>query len=183
MKHIYNELCFVIITSICIYIFTIYGRNVTNKVRHLNINFKYNVEKLAKRIGQELRTNILEHNQLQDFLQNIIHSNPYISSITILSSRYLSCNCKKNKYEKLNYNVYSDKKQEQFLFPEWFTSKLLKPRWTHPFYSNENSDRGYVLHYTVNVIDPENGQADPIINISCTSKLRKRKDITLYLEN
>ena len=181
MDPLYKEIFFVIITSIWIYLFTLYGRNATNKVFDLNINFKYNVEKLAKHIGQELRTNILEHNELQLFLQNILNQNPYISSITILSSRYLSCNCKNNKYEQLNYKVYSDvdKKKYNDLYSEWFTSELLTPKWSHPFYSNEHSDRGFVLHYTTNIIDLENGQADPIINISCSSKLRKRNDLTI----
>ena len=181
MDPLYKEIFFVVITSICIYLFTLYGRNATNKVSNLTINFKYNVEKLAKHIGQELRTNILEHNELQLFLQDILNHNPYISSITILSSRYLSCNCKNNKYEQLNYKVYSDvdKKKYKELFHEWYTSELLIPQWTNPIYSNEHSDRGFVLHYTTNIIDLENGQADPIINITCSSKLRRRNDITI----
>jgi len=174
-----TELFFIITISIIIAIFTIYGRNISNNVSYLKYDFKNEVEHISKKINHHLQTESFNHEQLQIYLQNILNTHKYMSSITILSEKYCSCFCKKNKYEILDYKVYSDKKKERVLFPEWFTSELLKPRWTHPFYSNENSDRGYVLHYTINVIDPENGQADPIINISCSSKLRKRNDITI----
>lgn len=180
------QLVSIFLLSLFLYIYTLYGRNVTNVIKNPPHDFVSHTEMIQKKIEHGLKTDLDSHEKLEKYLKTILDECEYIHQICIISSRYKSCMIKRthNSYSYTVYHdfdVYADTSKTKYrrMFYEWFATDLISPRWTQPFYTSEGSDRAYVLHYTSNGIDYENGQADPIINITCKSKLRRRSDWTI----
>lgn len=178
----YIQIGTIAVLSIFIYLLTQYGRSITNNVVDIEDGFQQNIEDISKELEYKSQVGELNNmEQARNILEQIMNNNEYIFQICILSSRNKSWILKKENMYKyafypLEYYISSEETNQKYksVFPEWYTTELLAPKWSQPFYSSEDSDRGFVLHYTTNVIDPENGQADPIINITCKSKVRKR---------
>ena len=172
---------FVIIgISLFIYSMTMYGRNATNTVQPINVEFKSIVQKVSQDVEYNFKTNKLnEYEGVRTYFQTILQTHPYINKVFILTPHATSRVAFRDNNDILvNKLVYSEESFKKN-YSEWYTKSLVDPVWSDPYYTNEDSDRSFVLHHTSNVLSVDSGKADAVINITCKSKLRKRSGVIL----
>lgn len=163
--------------SLFIYIFTIHGHYTANDVTNVDPNFMNNINKLGIDMKQNYKSpgKLTNIQSMHETLIEIIYKHPYISEIYIISKRG---NCMiSRKRDLLEFNELSSEYDIQTR-SEWFSTTLGDEfKWSQPYYSNKNSDRSYNIHYTFNIESMDDGGVEAIVNFTCNSKLRKRKQI------
>lgn len=176
--HIGFHICIIITLACMIYSFTVYGRRLTNKVTAVDTDVKVSTEKCMKDIEHKFKTRELNScNTIKDVFTSAMSTYPFIDSMYMFSHSYPSVIATRTNDNIVFTQVPYQTEMFTRMYPQWFTKELSQPKWSNPYYTSKESDRGYEVHYTSNVLSLENGGVDAILNITCKSKLRKRSDI------
>ena len=146
------------------------------------IDYKETVKVLYNLIDQSYNERKLSSNEeVQNYLMNLmtqkqysfIHEIDFIVSDIERHSYIIS-----RKGDSIQSTIVKDKKQIP-TFVDWYRVDIERDeiQWSQPRYTSHGSDRGYLLHYTGNIFDPDSSNVKVVLNITCKGKLRKRSII------
>lgn len=172
------ELACIIVTTIGLYIYTLQGREKSNSVTNIDPLFMKKTEELSKDLEHKFHSNSLSsQDKLKTTIQDIIRNNKYLYKISILTSQG-DIVVYRDAYDTIyTQHFYDDENTKKIKYKQWYNKRLSEPVWSTPYYTNESSDRSFVMHYTSNILGLLDGNVDAIVNFTCRSKLRKRSDI------